>query len=451
MKIAIVNDSRVAAEVLRRILAGQPDFQMIWTAYSGEEAVQLAQTERPDIVMMDLIMPGIDGAETTRQIMTTAPCAILVVTATTVGNRSLVFEAMGHGALDAVNTPSLGLGGDIRGAEPLLHKLRTVARLVSPRPAKNERSASTSRGIRRPAQDTSRLPIVAIGASTGGPQALAKVLANLPAGFPAAVLIARRGRRRSWLIYAPAIMDIRKILRYRVYLALVLLYAIAVVALCSFAPAVQQPVQLRLDEVSQEPAPPSSQDTPSSAHSVPQTLPANFSGFDENKQQHTIEKPIDQIQPQSTNSRGPLWALGAGLSLNAPLFAAEQAELIGLVLLAALGYRFRLRLMIWGAAIATFVGSRRRGTCVWLAFLIVLLLTTFPPWVQVITFPGRLPARHIKLWHAPIFREPYPTTKWDSIQLDYARMLMEIAVGESFVLALYWTWARSESNINLRG
>jgi two-component system response regulator WspF len=42
MKIAIVNDSRAAAEVLRRILAGQPDFQMIWTAYSGEEAVQLA-------------------------------------------------------------------------------------------------------------------------------------------------------------------------------------------------------------------------------------------------------------------------------------------------------------------------------------------------------------------------------------------------------------------------
>jgi hypothetical protein len=239
---------------------------------------------------------------------------------------------------------------------------------------------------------------------------------------------ARRGRRRSWLIYTSAIMDIRKILRYRVYLALVLLYAIAVVALCSSAPAVQQPVQLRLDEVSQEPAPSSSQDT-----------------------RYTIEKPIDQIQPQSTNSRAPLWALGAGLSLNAPLFAAEQAELIGLVLLAALVYWFRLRLMILGAAVPKFVGSRRRGTCVWLAFLIVLLLTMFPPWVRVITFPGRFPTQRKSLWNAPIFREPYPTTKWDSIQLDYARMLMEIAVGESFVLALYWTWARSESNINLRG
>ncbi len=131
-----------------------------------------------------------------------------------------------------------------------------------------------------------------------------------------------------------------------------------------------------------------------------------------------------------------------------PLFAAEQAELIGLVLLAALVYRFRLRLMILGAAVPKFVGSRRRGTCVWLAFLIVLLLTMFPPWVRVITFPGRFPAQRKSLWNAPIFREPYPTTRWDSIQLDYTRMLMEIAVGECFVLALYLTWARSQLTIN---
>jgi two-component system response regulator WspF len=177
--------------VLRRILASQPDFQIVWTAYSGEEAVQLAQTERPDIILMDLIMPGIDGAEATRQIMGQSPCVILVVTATTVGNRSLVFEAMGHGALDAVNTPTLGLNGDMTGAEPLLHKLRTVARLVSPKAPKGQRTNSTSRGLTRPAQDTTRLPIVAIGASTGGPQALAKVLSSLPANFPGAVLIAQ--------------------------------------------------------------------------------------------------------------------------------------------------------------------------------------------------------------------------------------------------------------------
>jgi len=239
---------------------------------------------------------------------------------------------------------------------------------------------------------------------------------------------ARCGRHRSWLIYTSAIMDIRKILRYRVYLALVLLYAIAVVVLCSFAPAVQQPVQLRLDEVSQEPAPSSSQDT-----------------------RYTIEKPIDQIQPQSTNRRAPLWALGAGFSLNVPLFAAEQAELLGLVLLAALVYRFRLRFMTWGAAIAMFVGSRRSGTCVWLGFIVVLLLTLFPPWVQIKTYGGRFPTQRVKLWHAPIFRAPVDATRWQSSDVDYTRMLMEIAVSECFVLALYLTWARSNLTINPKG
>ena len=234
--------------------------------------------------------------------------------------------------------------------------------------------------------------------------------------------------RDTRLNYTAAIVGIRKILRYRVYLALILLYAISAVALCSFAPSVQQPVQLRLDEVSQEPAPSSSQD-PS----------------------YTIEEPIGQIQPQSTNRRAPLWALGAGFSLNAPLFAAEQAELIGLALLAALVYRFRSRFMIWGPAIATFVGSRRRGTCVWLAFLVVLLLTILPPWVQTKTYGGRFPAEHVRLWHAPIFRAPVEATRWESSDVDYARMLTEIAVGECFVLALYLTWARTKVTVNLKG
>ena len=138
MKVGIVNDSKAAAGVLRRILAELPGFELAWTAASGEEAVSLCAAERPDIVLMDLIMPGIDGAETTRRIMRETPCVILVVTATTVGNRDLVFEAMGYGALDAVNTPKLGPTGDMAGAEPLLQKLRTVARLVEPAQARVE-------------------------------------------------------------------------------------------------------------------------------------------------------------------------------------------------------------------------------------------------------------------------------------------------------------------------
>jgi chemotaxis response regulator CheB len=203
MKVAIINDSRAAAEVLRRIVGEQPDFEVIWTAYSGEEALRLAQSEQPDIVLMDLIMPGMDGAETTRLLMETAPCTILVVTATTVGNRNLVFEAMGHGALDAVNTPTLNANGDMAGAAPLLQKLRTVARLVTPATGKAPSSALSRRQAQRPEKDNSRLPIVAIGASTGGPQALAQVISHLPANFPGAVLIAQHVDDQ----FAPALAD----------------------------------------------------------------------------------------------------------------------------------------------------------------------------------------------------------------------------------------------------
>jgi two-component system, chemotaxis family, response regulator WspF len=191
MNVAIVNDSKTAAEVLRRILAELPGFSLLWIAYSGEEALERVAVAQPDIILMDLIMPGIDGAETTRRIMRSNPCVILVVTATTVGNRSQVFEAMGHGALDAVNTPTLGPNGDMAGAEPLLQKLRTVARLVSPPRPLPPVEADLSHSVIRKAVDKSTLPIVAIGASTGGPQALAQVLSAFPANFPAAVLIAQ--------------------------------------------------------------------------------------------------------------------------------------------------------------------------------------------------------------------------------------------------------------------
>jgi two-component system response regulator WspF len=204
MKVAIVNDSKIAAEVLRRILVELPEFQLLWTAFSGEEALRLCAASHPDIVLMDLIMPGLDGAETTRRIMRTMPTVILVVTATTVGNRGLVFEAMGHGALDAVNTPTLGPGGDMSGAEPLLQKLRMVARLVDrsaersiyhlktpPRAKIDKPAALNVSEVSAQFEAPSGVPIVAIGASTGGPQALAQILSQLPAHFPAAVLVAQ--------------------------------------------------------------------------------------------------------------------------------------------------------------------------------------------------------------------------------------------------------------------
>jgi chemotaxis response regulator CheB len=86
MRIAIVNDMRAACEALRRVVDSLPDHEIAWTAADGVEAIAMAKRDRPDLILMDLIMPHVDGVQATRQIMAASPCAILIVTATVSGN-----------------------------------------------------------------------------------------------------------------------------------------------------------------------------------------------------------------------------------------------------------------------------------------------------------------------------------------------------------------------------
>jgi two-component system response regulator WspF len=114
MKIGIVNDVAMAAEALRRVVATSREHEVAWVARTGKEALRMCTENRPDLVLMDLSMPEMDGVEATRQIMQHAPCAILIVTAQPQDNVSQVFRALGAGALDVTATPVLlgGSGGD---------------------------------------------------------------------------------------------------------------------------------------------------------------------------------------------------------------------------------------------------------------------------------------------------------------------------------------------------
>lgn len=184
MRIAIANDVLIAVEALRRIISSQPEYEIAWIARDGAEAVEKCASDTPDLLLMDLVMPGMDGIEATRRIMRDSPCAILVVTATVSGNTSMVFEAMGHGALDAVNTPVLARGEQIEGADALLAKIATIGKLIG----------KPVRGRMVPAADKRSLPeqvppLIAIGSSTGGPKALADILTRLPAQLGAAIVI----------------------------------------------------------------------------------------------------------------------------------------------------------------------------------------------------------------------------------------------------------------------
>jgi two-component system response regulator WspF len=181
MRIGIVNDMRAACEALRRVVDSLPDHEVAWTAGDGVEAVAMARRDRPDLILMDLLMPHMDGAQATRQIMAGAPCAILVVTATVSGNISLVYDAMGYGALDAVDTPMLGPAGEVSGAGALADKIGMIAKLVG--------ASGESRKKPQVAAGGSPPRLLVVGASTGGPKALADLLLPLPQDWNVATVI----------------------------------------------------------------------------------------------------------------------------------------------------------------------------------------------------------------------------------------------------------------------
>ncbi len=180
MRIGIVNDDAVALEVLRRALNGAPELSIAWVVRDGAEAVAKSAADPADVVLMDLLMPVMDGVEATRRIMASTPCAILIVTGDVTRNTSKIFAAMGAGAVDVVATPTLV--SEEASTRALMSKIRLVGKLGIPR-------FQTPRSM--PAvHDVSDLSgLVAIGASAGGPPAVARVLRDLSPSLRVAVLV----------------------------------------------------------------------------------------------------------------------------------------------------------------------------------------------------------------------------------------------------------------------
>ncbi len=181
LRIAIVNDSILAQTVLARLVR-HGGHEVLWLAPDGPTAVAQARAQPPDLILMDLVMPRIDGAATSREIMRVAPCLILVVTSSLQANLDLVYQAMSHGAQGAIETPA-SADADSPSTREFLDKLDSVGRLV--------RGASPAVPA-RPARESARQPaspLIVIGASTGGPAALCTVLAAMGEAIPAPIVI----------------------------------------------------------------------------------------------------------------------------------------------------------------------------------------------------------------------------------------------------------------------
>ena len=186
MRIAIVNDTPMILESLKRIIEKCPDHDVAWLSEDGKIATELCANDVPDLILMDIIMPVMNGVEACKIIMQQSPCAILVVTSSISENASLVFNAMGEGALDAVNTPVLNPDHPDYSEDELLKKINIIGRLISTKTPVSLKQKSSTKKINR---NENNLSLLAVGASTGGPAALVSMLKELPKNFSTVTVV----------------------------------------------------------------------------------------------------------------------------------------------------------------------------------------------------------------------------------------------------------------------
>lgn len=197
IRVLIVEDSVVIQKALTHILESDPAIKVIGIADNGEKAVEFLKTGKPDVVTMDIVMPGMDGIETTRVIMETNPLPIVIVSSTWNPKEvEKTFRAMEAGAVSVMEKPQgLGHPDYEKQAESLIMtvKLMSEVRVVK-RWARNNRQGEALPVVPvpvrcEPVKPSGDISLVAIGASTGGPPVIQAILSKLPKGFPAPVLI----------------------------------------------------------------------------------------------------------------------------------------------------------------------------------------------------------------------------------------------------------------------
>ncbi len=197
VRVLVVDDSDLQRSLLIMMLERDPAIQVVGQARNGEEALARTATLHPDVITVDLQMPGIDGLETTRRIMQQYPTpVVLVAMAVSPADQRLVGEALAAGVLAVVAKPSAGPGSE-RAVAELTETVKRMAevRVIRRRQAEVAHAEPGEDAVAAPPLSLVKtiwpqgIDIVAIGASTGGPQVLQTILTKLPATFRPPVLI----------------------------------------------------------------------------------------------------------------------------------------------------------------------------------------------------------------------------------------------------------------------
>ncbi|ACL16663.1 chemotaxis-specific protein-glutamate methyltransferase CheB [Methanosphaerula palustris] len=193
IRVLVVDDSAVSRQILSAILNADPSIHVAGEAPDGETAIRLARSLRPDVIVMDIVMPGLNGFLTTQQIMETTPVPIIIVSGIEDPDEvGIIFSAMQAGALLSLRKPAgPGHPNHLKEARDLVWNVKMVSeiRVVKRRPTV---VSSPPRPFSHHNRGTGRgapVRVIAIGVSTGGPIVLQEILSHLPAGFPIPILI----------------------------------------------------------------------------------------------------------------------------------------------------------------------------------------------------------------------------------------------------------------------
>ncbi len=190
VRVLVVDDSALMRKLIPLILERDPDVEVVGTAMDGAFALRKIAELRPDVVTLDLEMPRMDGIETLRMIMRSAPLPVIVFSTHSKEGAYSTFKALALGAIDFVAKPNDAAAGHLETvAGQLIEKIKVAKRAGGPRlipraevdvPIRRKKQA-------RPAVQPNR--VIAIGISTGGPNALQYLLSQIPAEFPATFVV----------------------------------------------------------------------------------------------------------------------------------------------------------------------------------------------------------------------------------------------------------------------
>src|SRR5512135_1557141 len=189
LRVLVVDDSKLMRRLIRDILASDPALEVVAEAPDGLTAIRLIHALRPDVITLDVEMPGMSGLEVLGYVMSEIPTPVVILSG--IGDPDLAMKALALGAMDVLRKPSGTVSMDLyKVGEELIQKVKAapLSNLRQLRRGVVEPAELPPRREPRPAAPpSSEAPAwaVVVGASTGGPQALTRLMADIPAGLPA--------------------------------------------------------------------------------------------------------------------------------------------------------------------------------------------------------------------------------------------------------------------------